>query len=208
MSYVATLLLAWTTCLTKGRALPLIAHSLHYILPPKPQCMSSSSSLAFPSYLKYRFHLQHKSHPLDHLSSTSHSTIYLPQPPSVLLFSLNIPSQPQPRNHEKPSLSGAWSRGSRICFKQSALCLAINTNPSDNTTPETSSHTVLSYVNHAICWKSRHGCCNFDCQSAEEEKIHQVQLGCHETKPWEKQKIPYGVDPDTYVQWEGGNLAF
>lgn len=44
-----------------------------------------------------------------------------------------------------------------------------------------------------------HGSRNFDCQGAEEEKIHQVQIGCHETEHREKQKIPQGVDPNTYV---------
>lgn len=53
-------------CLSKRIVLPLIAHSSHYVLPPKPECMSSSSYPAFPSYLKYRVHLPHTSHPLDH----------------------------------------------------------------------------------------------------------------------------------------------
>ena len=104
-----------------------------------------------------------------------------------------------PRNHEKPNLWRAWSQGSRRHFKQSALCLGINTSPSDNTSPKTSCHTMFNYVNHAICWKGSNGNCNFSCQSAGEEKIHQVQLGSHETEAWEKQKIPHGVDPNTYV---------
>lgn len=103
------------------------------------------------------------------------------------------------RTHEKPNLWRAWSQGSRRHFKQSALCLGINTSPSDNTSPKTSCHTMLNYVNHAICWKGSNGNCNFSCQSAGEKKIHQVQLGSHETEAWEKQKIPHGVDPNTYV---------
>lgn len=103
------------------------------------------------------------------------------------------------RTHEKPNLWRAWSQGSRRHFKQSALCLGINTSPSDNTTPKTSCHTMFNYVNHAICWKGSNGNCNFSCQSAGEKKIHQVQLGSHETEAWEKQKIPHGVDPNTYV---------
>lgn len=103
------------------------------------------------------------------------------------------------RTHEKPNLWRAWSQGSRRHFKQSALCLGINTSPSDNTTPKTSCHTMFNYVNHAICWKGSNGNCNFSCQSAGEEKIHQVQLGSHETEAWEKQKIPHGSDPNTHV---------